>query len=375
MPFNARIAGAVRSELALIVGIFTLGIFFTVGKTWLAMLDNVTMSLALFAWLFAVIGWCAFGVVRHAEVLAERLGEPLGTLILTISVVGIEATIMATVMLGGSPNPTLPRDTMFAILMIVLNGLVGLELILGALRHNQQHYNLQGAVVFLAVLTTLSIIALVLPKFTISTTDPTFTTEQAIVFGVLTTLLYAAFLFIQTRRHRQFFTEPDDTGAGGQPESHAPDGTAATPVHGVLLFITLLVIVMMTKPMAKLLDHGIEQTGLPVSLGAILIAMLVLAPEGLAAGQAAAQNRLQRAVNLSLGSALSTLGLTVPVVLAISVITGTPLNLGLDLEEIVLLVLTLFLSQMTFSGVPTNILLGTVHLVLFVTYLTLVFFP
>jgi Ca2+:H+ antiporter len=202
---------------------------------------------------------------------------------------------------------------------------------------------------------------------------------QATVFGLLTALLYGVFLFIQTSRHRSFFTEPQTAPIRGklpaEQEPHSPTGIRPIIVHVGLLFVTLLSVVLMTKPMATLLDHGIEQIGMPTSLGAILIALLVLSPEGVAAYKSAARNQLQRAVNLSLGSALSTLGMTVPVMLAISVVTGTPLDLGLGHVEIVLLALTLFVSQMTFSGVPTNILLGTVHLVLFLAYLTLVLYP
>jgi Ca2+:H+ antiporter len=376
---KSRFASAVGAEAGLIVGFITVATFFSVGKTWMANLENLPWLALMFIWLFGVMVWCAFGVVRHAEALAERFGEPYGTLILTISVISIEVTIMATVMLSGDPNPTLPRDTMFAILMIVLNGMVGLSLMVGALRHRQQQYNLQGAVAFLAVLSTLAIIALVVPEFTTSTVDPTFTMLQATVFGLLTALLYGVFLFIQTSRHRSFFTEPQTAPIRGklpaEQEPHSPTGIRPIIVHVGLLFVTLLSVVLMTKPMATLLDHGIEQIGMPTSLGAILIALLVLSPEGVAAYKSAARNQLQRAVNLSLGSALSTLGMTVPVMLAISVVTGTPLDLGLGHVEIVLLALTLFVSQMTFSGVPTNILLGTVHLVLFLAYLTLVLYP
>lgn len=378
-PILTRFARTVRAELRLITGVVTSVVFLTVGKTWLAELGNTPLLVAVFLGLFAVMSWCAFGVVHHAEKLAELLGEPYGTLILTISVIGIEVTIMATVMLSGDSNPTLPRDTMFAILMIVLNGLVGLALMIGALRHNQQHFNLQGAVAYLAVLSPLAIIALVLPEFTTSTSDPAFTVPQAILFGLLTALLYAVFLYIQTKRHRTYFTEIGDAAGDGQDvgQATAHDTGVERPLlfHALLLFMTLLVVVLLTKPMAGLLNEGIDRMGMPTALGAILIAMLVLAPEGVAACKAAARNQLQRAINLSLGSALSTLGLTVPVVLAISVFTGTPLDLGLGSEEIVLLVTTLFVAQMTFSGVPTNILLGTVHLVLFLAYLTLVWYP
>jgi Ca2+:H+ antiporter len=372
------LAARLRPELGLIAGIVTTVIFFAGGMEWLADLESPAWSLLMFAWLFGVMVWCAFGVVRHADALAEMLGEPYGTLILTIAVISMEVAILATVMLGGSPNPTLPRETMFAILMIVLNGMVGTVLAIGGLRHIEQEYNLQGAMAYLAVITPLAILALVIPTFTQATTGPIFSTQQAVVFGLLTALLYGAFLTIQTTRHRNFFIQPKKTAKDSRrvepviaPHHHGPIGSV--PYHAVLLLATLLPVVLLSKPLAKLIDFGAEQMGLPIALGGVLIAMLILSPEWTSACQAAARNQLQRAVNLSLGSALSTIGLTVPVVLAISVFTGTPLELGLDNVEIALLAVTLFVCQMTFSGAPTNILLGFVHLVLFFAYLVLVF--
>lgn len=375
----ADLAHRARDELALIAGIATTLLFYTVGKDWLADLDSPVWSLAMFAWLFGVMIWCAFGVVRHADALAELLGEPYGTLILTISVISMEVAILATIMLDDTPNPTLPRETMFAILMIVLNGMVGTVLAIGGLRHVEQQYNLQGALAYLAVITPLAVIALIVPTFTQSTDTPTFTTQQAVIFGGLTALLYAAFLTIQTTRHRNFFLQPKrrgkdlDLAAPASPEPHGHGPTYSAPYHAVLLIATLLPVVLLSKPLAKLLDHGIDQVGLPVALGGVLIATLILSPEWTAALRAAARNHLQRAVNLSLGSALSTIGLTVPVVLTIGVLTGTPIELGLSNVEIVLLAVTLFICHMTFSGAPTNILLGFVHLVLFTAYLVLIF--
>lgn len=373
--------GRLRSEVGLLAGIVTTVLFYTIGKEWIADLDNLPWLVFTFAWLFGVMIWCAFGVVRHADALADILGEPYGTLILTISVISMEVAILATIMLDGTPSPTLPRETMFAILMIVLNGMVGTVLAIGGLRHREQQYNLQGALAYLAVITPLAAIALILPTFTQSTATPTFTPQQAIIFGTLTALLYAAFLAIQTTRHRDFFMQPKarakdaDLAAPASPEPHGHGTVYSAPYHGVLLIATLLPVVLLSKPLAKLLDHGIEQIGFPIALGGVLIAVLILSPEWTAALRAAARDQLQRAVNLSLGSALSTIGLTVPVVLAISVMTGTPIELGLSNVEIVLLAVTLFVSHMTFSGAPTNILLGLVHLVLFAAYLVLIFRP
>ena len=376
---TSRCARILRAELDVIVGAITTVVFFTVGTAWLADLGNLPWFAMMFSWLFGVMVWCAFGVVRHAEALAEALGEPYGTLILTLSVVIIEVTILASVMISGDPNPELPRDTMYAILMIVLNGMVGLALMIGALRYGQQQYNLQGAVAYLAVITPLAVIALIVPEFTTSTVDPRFTPLQATVFGLLTALLYMAFLVIQTRRHQSFFEEPQEapirSSVATEPVSRTPGPTRSVAFHAILLVSTLLPVVLLSKPLATLLNYGIEQVGVPTALGAILIAALILAPEGTAAIRAAARNHLQRAINLSLGSALSTIGLTVPVVIAISVVTGTPLDLGLGQTGIVLLVLTLFVCKMTFSGVPTNVLLGMVHLVLFMAYVVLSLFP
>lgn len=357
-----------RRELPMLVGLATTAVIFTAGHNAVANFGNLAVTATLFVWMFAVMIWCAFAVVRHAEALAQFCGEPYGTLILTLSVVTIEVTIMATVMLSGDPNPTLPRDTVFAVLMIVLNGMVGTSVIIGALRHKQQQYSLQGAIAFLAVITSLSVISLVLPTFTYSASRAALTWWQAVVFTVLTGSLYAGFLAIQTMRHRAFFTE----AGGATNDDHA---TARYPVwaHAMLLVLSLLPVVLLAEPLAGIIDFSLEKLHAPTALGGIVIAILVLSPEGLSSFRAAAHNHLQRSVNLSLGSALSTIGLTIPAMLIISLVTGTPLDLGLPPAQAILLGLTLVISQMTFSGAPTNILLGSVHLVLFATFLVLIF--
>ncbi|WP_205995757.1 calcium:proton antiporter [Pseudolabrys sp. FHR47] len=361
-------AAVLRAELPMLVGVATTLLIFTIGHGWVANFGNLAVTATLFVWMFAVMIWCAFAVVRHAEALAQFCGEPYGTLILTLSVVTIEVTIMATVMLSGDPNPTLPRDTVFAVLMIVLNGMVGTSVIIGALRHKQQQYSLQGAIAFLAVITSLSVISLVLPTFTYSASRAALTWWQAVVFTVLTGSLYAGFLAIQTMRHRAFFTE----AGGATNDDHA---TARYPVwaHAMLLVLSLLPVVLLAEPLAGIIDFSLEKLHAPTALGGIVIAILVLSPEGLSSFRAAAHNHLQRSVNLSLGSALSTIGLTIPAMLIISLVTGTPLDLGLPPAQAILLGLTLVISQMTFSGAPTNILLGGVHLVLFATFLVLIF--
>lgn len=310
----------------MIVGLAMAAVLVTFGHGWTRDFSNLAFTAAIFAVLFVVMIWCAFGVVRHAEVLAHYCGEPYGTLILTLSVVSIEVTIMATIMLTGDPNPTLPRDTVYAAVMIVLNAMVGISVIVGALRHREQQYSLQGAVAFLAVITTLAVISLIVPTFTKSTPDSSVTHAQALAFAVLTTMLYGGFLVIQTMRHRTFFVEADAGDESAEGEGGAPVYPAW--VHAILLLLTLLPVVLLAESLALIVDFALDTLHAPATVGGIIIAILVLAPEGLSSFRAAAQNHLQRSVNLSLGSALSTIGLTIPAMLLISLFTGTPLQLA-----------------------------------------------
>ncbi len=340
----------------------------------------VPVIAAVFAiWLFTAALWAAFGVVHHAEALAIKLGEPLGTLVLTLAVVGIEVSLIAAIMLTGADSPTLARDTMMAILMIVLGGLTGSALLIGGLVHGEQDYNLPGARAYLGVLVPLAVFALVLPDFTVSTDKPTFTPLQAGFFAITTAALYGIFLAIQTVRHKSYFEQPardreaDHEAAHAHPHVHGP--LRSTAYHAVFLVLTLLPIVLLSKRIAKLVDFGIVQIGAPVALGGVIIAILVLTPESMAAVSAARNNQLQRSVNLLLGSALSTIGLTLPAVLTVSLLTGEPLELGLDMAPLVLLLLTLVVCLMTFGGTRTNIMQGAVHIVMFLAYLLLIFSP
>jgi Ca2+:H+ antiporter len=363
----------------LLIAWATVAAFLIYGELWLSDLGSVIRSTALFLWLLAIIAWCAFGVVERAEHLAELLGEPLGTLILTLSIVTIEVALIAAVMLTADAAPTLGRDTMFALLMIILNGVVGLALLLGGLRHHEQDYNLQGAAAYLALIVPLSVIALVLPDFTRSTPDPTLSKVQGSFFALFTVLLYGVFLAVQTIRHRSFFVEPRRAAAvvGASKDIVDPKAASFAQVawDTIFLILTVLPIVLLAKQLAKLIDHGIAVLGAPVALGGVLIALIVFTPEGMSALRAALDNQLQRAVNLCLEAALSTIGLTVPAVLGISLITGQPVILGLNFAEVTLLALTLVLSTITFSGSRTTMLQGAVHLVLFFVYLVLIFSP
>jgi Ca2+:H+ antiporter len=352
-------------------------IFKVFGDTFFADLDNIVMLSVIFAFLFFAILLTAFAVVRHADELAEMLGEPLGTLILTLSVIIIEVSIISAVMLTGTDSPTMARDTMYSVIMIVMNGMVGFALLFGGLKHKEQIYNLQGTNTFLAIILPLSVIGLILPTYTHATDIPTFSLSQSIVVGVSTIGLYGVFLAVQTVKHKGYFDHPTESAdiaaaahSHAQQEQDTPKGLV---YHGVLLLAYLVPVVLLAKSIAIPVEHGIATLGLPVALGGFIIAALVLSPEAVGAMEAAMKNHLQRAINIFLGSVAATIGLTVPAVLAISVITGEPLILGLDTEHGLLLALTLAVSMITYNSGRTNILLGAVHLVLFSTYLMLIF--
>ncbi|HEY5744117.1 MAG TPA: hypothetical protein VIS99_16450 [Terrimicrobiaceae bacterium] len=356
-----------------------MALFLFFGYSWLTDLSSILFAAGLFVWLFAVILWCAAGVVEEAEHLAELLGEPLGTLVLTLSIVIVEVVLIAAVVFGSGTVSTLGRDTMFAALMIVLNGVVGLALLLGGLRHHEQAYNLQGAVAYLAVIIPLSVIALILPNFTQANPAGSLTTTQAVFFSAFTVALYAIFLVIQTGRHRGFFVESHAKGLGTNAKSTRRNRDDSTNLaigrHTLLLLVTMLPIVLLAKKLAVLIDHGIVALGAPPALGGVLIALIVFAPEAAMALKAALANQLQQSINLCLGASASTIGLTVPAILGVGLVTGKTMILGLDSIGMTLLALTLVLSTLTFSGPRTTVLEGAVHLVVFLVYLVLIFSP
>lgn len=345
---------------------------------WLENLHSPWTLTFLFAWFFGVILWSAFGVVHEAEELARILGEPHGTLILTLSIVIIEVALVAAVMLGAKEAPTLGRDTMFAVLMIVLNGVVGLGLFIGGFLHREQAYNLQGAASYLSVLIPLSSIALILPNFTTSSIQGTLTPLQAGAFSIFTVALYGVFLITQTGRHRAYYVHMNETVAVVELKPSTPEepvDRSKLGLHIVLLLANIFPIVLLSKGLAKILDYGISSLSLPTALGGVVIAAIVFAPEGISALRAVARNDLQRAINLCLGAATSTVGLTVPVVLAIGIFKEQTVILGLGATEMTLLMITLVLSTLTFSNRRTTLLEGAVHMVLFLVYVVLVFNP
>ncbi len=358
-----------KSEMSSVAGFVLFGLFMLFGDQFYPADIGLGSSLIVLAVLFCVMTWCAFAVVRHAECLATLLGEPYGTLILTLAVIGIEVALISAVMLSGDASSTMARDTMFSVVMIVLNGLVGLCLLVGGIRHRNQSYNLQGANAFLSILIPLAVFALVLPRITHSAPGGQLSNLQAGFEILMSVALYGVFLAVQTRTHSDIFRQPDSDGD----DDHHDVVVRTVPFHVVGLLAALLPIILLSKKLALYVDFGLDGLGAPLALSGFLVAALILMPEGLSAVQAARENKLQRAVNICLGSAVATIGLTVPAVLAIGWFTGQAVELGLDPSDIVILTLTLFVSVVTFVSRQTNYLQGAVHLALFAAYVMMIF--
>jgi Ca2+:H+ antiporter len=368
-----QFGSAIRAEFPLLVGLGTAAIFVAVGSDLNDLTTRALPLLGIFVWLFAVILWSAMCVVRHADCLAIKLGEPYGTLILTLSAVSIEVVMISTAMLHGANNPTLGRDAIFAVIMIALAGLVGLSLMLGGLRYREQHYNIQGVNAYLNVIMALAVLGLVLPNFTTSTSGPTFSTEQGIFFATVSLLLYAIFLLIQTLRHRGYFLDVKETAT-----THSPHHLArvrSTGFHALMLLLYLVTVIFLAEKFAIPLDNSIEQFHMPQAFGGAVIAALVLSPEGLGGITASLHNQLQRSINILFGSVLATIGLTIPAVLMIGLLTKRSVSLGVQGGNLPLLLLTLAVSVVTFTSRKTNILQGCIHLLLFAVFVLLIFAP
>lgn len=340
------------------------------GKTWIVTaLDQTALLIVVLAIICTVILITAIAIVRHADVLAHRLGEPAGTLLLTLAVTGLEVCMVAFVMSTGTDKPTLARDTMFAVVMLVLNGFLGLALLLGGLKHREQTYNLQSANAFLVMILPLTVLGLILPNYTRATIGPVLSTFQMVFLSIMSVGIYGVFLFLQNRQHRGFFVMPDEV----IDEADIKHTDHSTLYHATMLGLYGLPLVLLAKQLAMPLDAMVLKLNAPPALGGFLMAVLVLTPESIAAIRAAVANRLQRSVNILLGSVLASIGLTIPLVIAVTLVTKQTLVLGLDTIDTVMLVLTLATSMLTFSLPRTNVLLGCVHLLLFSAYLMLMF--
>src|SRR6266566_4827380 len=364
----------VRGEFALLIGLGTAAIFFAAGGQLVEIVAHPVAVIVVLLWLFAVILWSAICVVRHADCLAIKWGEPYGTLILTLSAISIEVVMISTAMLHGENNPTLGRDAIFAVVMIALNGFVGLSLLIGGLRHREQYYNLQGVNSYINVIMTLAVLGLVLPNFTTTTKGPTFSRGQEVFLIVMSLLLYGIFLLIQTMRHRGYFLESKEATVVENSE-HGSLHVRSTTFHTTMLLLYLVSVILLAEKFAIPLDNSIEKFGMPQEFGGAMIAALVLTPEGIGAIGATWHNQLQRAINILLGSVLATIGLTIPAVLTISLMTKRPVTLGVQGGNLPLLLLTLAVCVVTFTSRKTNVLQGCIHLLLCAVFVLLIFAP
>jgi Ca2+:H+ antiporter len=337
------------------------------GITFVPSAAGLVFAIVLLVILFGTV----FAAVHHAEVIAERIGEPYGTLLLTLAVTIIEVALIATIMLGDKAVPTLARDTVFAVVMIVCNGLVGICILAGGLRYREQEFQPAGVNIYLSVLIVFSVITLIMPNYTLTTPGPLYSELQLGFVSIVTIILYAVFLYTQTVRHRDYFIIERE--ATGDDAGHASGRILL--FSSVLLLVSLLAVVLLAKKFSLVVDAAAAMIGAPPAFGGIVVAFLVLLPESLAAIAAARKNDLQKSINLALGSSLATIGLTIPAVSVAAYALDKTLLLGLDPRETVLLLTTLVLSMLTFGTGRTNILFGLVHLLVFAVFIFMVFVP
>lgn len=324
--------------------------------------------------LTALLIGSVLAAVHHAEVVAHKVGEPYGTLLLALAITIIEVALIVSLMLTGGPETTaLARDTVLAAVMIILTGIIGICLLAGGAKFKEQEFSLSGVSVALVALSAILVLTLVLPNYTTSEAGPFYSPIQLGFVAIISLVIYAAFVLTQTVRHRDFFLPPN---ADGEEDTHAdPPSSKTTLVSGVLLAACLGIVVLLAKALAPDIEYAIVNVGAPKSLVGIIIAGVVLLPEGLAAFNAARKNRLQTSLNLALGSALASIGLTIPAVAIVAMITGMTITLGIDMKATVLLLLSLFTIMLSLATGKTNMMQGVVLLVIFATYLFTTIMP
>jgi Ca2+:H+ antiporter len=338
----------------------------------------VALAVGVGTWLAAICGVALVGAVlaavHHAEVVAHRVGEPLGTIALALAVTAIEAALILSMMIaGGEQMAVLPRDAIYAAVMIICTGVVGLCVLVGGLAHHEQTFRVEGAGSGLAALIVMATLTLVLPVFTTSTPGGTYNAAQLVFVALSAAALWAIFIFIQTVRHRDYFI-PQTDGADTETHADPPTVRQARASFGLLL-VSLAAVVGMAKTLSPTIEHAVEAANAPRAVVGIVIALLVLLPETWAAVRAARANRLQSSMNLAIGSALATIGLTVPVIVAASMMFDLPLVLGLAPKETTMLALTFLVSSITLGTGRTHMMQGAVHVVLFVAFLFLALVP
>jgi len=330
-------------------------------------------GLAFLLLLVAITFGAVFATVHHAEAIAHRIGEPFGTLVLTLSVTAIEAALILSLMLGGTGGDALARDTVFSVIMIVCNGLVGICILTGGLRHREQEFLVPGANSYLGVIVTLTALTLILPNYTTTVPGPMFSDRQLGFVCVVTLVLYGVFLYIQTVRHTEYF-------AAGSGDAYASDlapaaGAGSLAGSAVLLLVSLAVVIVLAKKFGVGIGEVLDHAGAPKAVSGLIVALIVLLPESLAALQAAHRDDLQKSINLALGSSLATIGLTIPTVAVAALALDKTLVLGLAPKETLLLATTMIVSVLTFGTGRTHVLPGLVHLVIFAAFVFLTFEP
>lgn len=329
-------------------------------------------SLAVSALVGVLLAGSVFAAVHHAEIIAARVGEPFGSIVLAIAITVIEVGLILTLMLAAPDGgPTVARDTVYSAVMIILCGVTGICILLGSRKHFEQTFKVRGMSSALAALATLAVITLVLPNFTTSTFGPTYSTVQLGTIAVVSLIIYGSFLFVQTVRHRDYFIITPEDGAGEAAVEHAVPSYNVTIASAVLLCVALVAVVVLAKLLSDPMKDVLVVIGLPQGFIGVIIATLVLLPESIAASRAALANQLQTSLNLALGSGLASIGLTIPAV-AIAASSGDyVVHLGVSPAQTVMLLLTLFISVLTLANGRTNLLLGVIHLSLFGIFLVI----
>jgi Ca2+:H+ antiporter len=363
----------------------TVVLFLLFGDTWLAEPISSRAAAVFFLWLFAAMVWAAFGAIKVADTLAELLGEPLGSLVLTLTIIGLEGVLIGIAMVTSDAGATIGRDTLFSANMIMINFAGGLALLLGGLRHREQMHNFQGTSALLAVVITLAVLGFILPNHTAATPKGSVTSVQAAGIVVVTLCVYFTLLLIQIGRHRHFFVEakssdnmvekPSDEGGAGRGDPSPNPEKREIGKLSVLLVVNVVPILLLGKYLTTLLDYASNKIGTPPALGGLILALIVVSPKMISAIKAGVDDRPQRAVNLALGSCAPAMGIIFPIILGIGVVSGKTTIMGASPSDVILLALTLVLAALTFSGRHTTLLEGAAHLTVFVIYIILMFSP
>jgi Ca2+:H+ antiporter len=343
---------------------------------WILLFSGLVSDSSVFQIVASILLiFSVMSAVHHSEIIAERVGEPYGTIILAISITVIEVSIIVSLMLSEGPEAaSLARDTVFAATMLILNGIIGLCLLIGGLKHYEQKFSAPSVTIALISLVSIVVFTLVFPTFTESVKGSYYSTPQLIFASVACLVIYSAFLFAQTRRYRQYFLTigPDENEETAEP---IPITNRLFITSLVFLIVSLGIVVLMAKTLSPTIERIITANNLPKTLVGVVIAAIILLPEAIAAITAARKNRLQTSINLSLGSALASIGLTIPAVSVVCIVLGMPVILGLSIKSIVLLGLSVFTVMLSLSSGKSNIIYGVVLLVNLFAFIFLMIYP